>query len=64
MDEKEDEEKRIVAQEQQNSILSTLHQILTPFLLRRVRADVDLDIPPKKEVRYVRFHSKVRKFMM
>ena len=60
----EDEEKRIVAQEQQNSILSTLHRILTPFLLRRVRADVDLDIPPKKEVRYVRFHSKVRKFMM
>jgi ATP-dependent DNA helicase len=25
-------------------------QILTPFLLRRVKADVDLKIPPKKEV--------------
>merc|ERR1719186_1939688 len=50
MDVNVDEEKRIVAQEQQNSILSTLHQILTPFLLRRIKADVDLDIPPKKEV--------------
>ena len=58
MDENEDEEKRIVAQEQQNSILSTLHQILTPFLLRRVKADVDLDIPPKKEVRFRSCRSK------
>merc|ERR1712029_1146746 len=41
---------RIAAQEQKNSILSTLHQILTPFLLRRVKTDVDLQIPPKKEV--------------
>lgn len=41
---------RILQQERQNNILSTLHQILTPFLLRRVKADVDLDIPPKKEL--------------
>lgn len=46
----EDESGRILRQEQQHSILSTLHQILTPFLLRRVKADVDLNIPPKKEV--------------
>ena len=46
----ESETDRILRQEQQNSILSTLHQILTPFLLRRVKADVDLNIPPKKEV--------------
>ena len=46
----EDEKKRILQQERQNNILSTLHQILTPFLLRRVKADVDLDIPPKKEL--------------
>lgn len=44
------EQERIVRQEQQGNILSTLHQILTPFLLRRVKADVDLKIPPKKEV--------------
>ena len=48
--ENQDELKRITAQEQKNSILSTLHQILTPFLLRRVKSDVDLQIPPKKEV--------------
>ena len=46
----EDEQKRILQQERQNNILSTLHQILTPFMLRRVKADVDLDIPPKKEL--------------
>ena len=46
----ENESDRILRQEQQQSILSTLHQILTPFLLRRVKADVDLKIPPKKEV--------------
>merc|ERR1719414_268832 len=49
-DSKANEADRIVRQEQQNHILSTLHQILTPFLLRRVKADVDLNIPPKKEV--------------
>ena len=48
--ENQDEMVRVVAQEQQNSILSTLHQIFTPFLLRRVKTDVDLQIPPKKEV--------------
>merc|ERR1711994_368938 len=46
----DDESDRILQQEQQKNILSTLHQILTPFLLRRVKADVDLKIPPKKEV--------------
>lgn len=25
-------------------------QILTPFMLRRVKSDVDLEIPPKKEL--------------
>jgi len=48
--ENEEEAKRITAQEQQQSILTILHQILTPFLLRRVKSDVDLEIPPKKEV--------------
>ena len=48
--EKDGEKSRITEQEQSESILSTLHQILTPFLLRRVKSDVDLEIPPKKEV--------------
>lgn len=47
---KEDEKKRILNQERQGSILSILHQVLTPFLLRRVKSDVDLFIPPKKEL--------------
>ncbi len=51
MDEDEGgEATRIMQQEKQNNILSTLHQILTPFLLRRVKSDVDLKIPPKKEL--------------
>ncbi|TRY63163.1 hypothetical protein TCAL_10825 [Tigriopus californicus] len=50
MDQDTSESDRILMQEKQNNILSTLHQILTPFLLRRVKADVDLKIPPKKEV--------------
>lgn len=27
-----------------------MHQILTPFLLRRLKMDVELDLPPKREV--------------
>ncbi|XP_052214522.1 lymphocyte-specific helicase-like isoform X2 [Dreissena polymorpha] len=40
----------IIEEEKKKNILSMLHQILTPFMLRRVKADVDLDIPPKKEL--------------
>lgn len=32
-----------------NSLVFT-HQILTPFLLRRLKTDVELSLPPKKEV--------------
>lgn len=37
----------------QNSELTLNHcrfQILTPFLLRRLKSDVTLDVPPKKEI--------------
>ncbi|MEE6488121.1 hypothetical protein FKM82_015135 [Ascaphus truei] len=40
----------IVANEQEQNILHMLHQILTPFLLRRLKADVTLEVPPKREV--------------
>ncbi|XP_072883284.1 lymphoid-specific helicase isoform X1 [Hemitrygon akajei] len=40
----------IVASEREQNILHMLHQILTPFLLRRLKSDVTLDIPPKREV--------------
>nr|CAB3252498.1 chromatin structure-remodeling complex subunit snf21-like [Phallusia mammillata] len=33
-----------------DKILSMLHQVLTPFLLRRIKADVDIKIPPKREM--------------
>ena len=41
----------IVADEQKNNVLSTLHKILSPFMLRRMKSDVELFIPPKREVR-------------
>lgn len=41
---------KIIEQEKESHILSTLHQILAPFLLRRLKSDVDLNLPQKKEV--------------
>jgi len=35
--------------ERSSQIISSLHAILKPFLLRRVKADVEIDLPPKKE---------------
>ncbi|XP_041427007.1 lymphoid-specific helicase [Xenopus laevis] len=40
----------IVAIEREQNILHMLHQILTPFLLRRLKCDVTLEVPPKREV--------------
>ncbi|KAL8601345.1 hypothetical protein ACOMHN_054638 [Nucella lapillus] len=40
----------MAADKQKKDVLSMLHQILTPFMLRRLKTDVDLRIPPKKEV--------------
>jgi ATP-dependent DNA helicase len=42
--------KRIIQQEQENSIVAKLHSIMKPFMLRRQKKDVDLDIPLKKEI--------------
>ncbi|XP_070696903.1 lymphoid-specific helicase isoform X2 [Pempheris klunzingeri] len=44
------EAENVVAAEREQNILSMLHQILTPFLLRRLKADVTLEVPPKKEI--------------
>lgn len=46
----ENAEEKIVKEEQQKNILSMLHQILTPFMLRRLKQDVELKLPPKKEL--------------
>lgn len=40
----------IMANEQKDHIISMLHQILTPFMLRRLKSDVEMVIPPKKEI--------------
>nr|XP_055026877.1 lymphoid-specific helicase [Misgurnus anguillicaudatus] len=40
----------IVAIEREQNVLHMLHQILTPFLLRRLKSDVTLEVPPKKEI--------------
>ncbi|CAG13986.1 unnamed protein product, partial [Tetraodon nigroviridis] len=44
------EAENVVAAEREQNILSMLHQILTPFLLRRLKTDVALEVPPKKEI--------------
>ncbi|XP_053291808.1 lymphoid-specific helicase isoform X2 [Pleuronectes platessa] len=44
------EAESVVKAEREQNILSMLHQILTPFLLRRLKSDVTLDVPPKKEI--------------
>lgn len=40
----------IIAKEQEKQIVSKIHQILAPFLLRRTKAEVALKLPQKKEV--------------
>ncbi|XP_046609817.1 lymphoid-specific helicase-like [Neodiprion virginianus] len=42
--------KRILQQEADKQVLMSLREILKPFMLRRVKSDVCLDIPLKKEV--------------
>eukprot|EP00795_Rhopilema_esculentum_P015626 gene15626-6910_t len=46
----DDGDEKLIAQEQEAHVLETLHAILTPFLLRRLKTDVDLTIPPKREL--------------
>ncbi|KAJ1943203.1 putative ATPase [Linderina macrospora] len=40
---------RIISEETQNSVVSKLHHILQPFLLRRLKSDVEKFLPPKRE---------------
>ncbi|KAJ1862229.1 putative ATPase [Coemansia sp. RSA 989] len=42
-------ESRIISQEASSSVISKLHQILQPFLLRRLKSDVEKHLPPKRE---------------
>ncbi|SJX64363.1 related to proliferation associated SNF2-like protein [Sporisorium reilianum f. sp. reilianum] len=40
---------RILSKENSSQVITQLHEILKPFLLRRLKADVETDLPPKKE---------------
>eukprot|EP00617_Octactis_speculum_P012192 CAMPEP_0185778214 /NCGR_PEP_ID=MMETSP1174-20130828/91865_1 /TAXON_ID=35687 /ORGANISM="Dictyocha speculum, Strain CCMP1381" /LENGTH=747 /DNA_ID=CAMNT_0028466847 /DNA_START=43 /DNA_END=2289 /DNA_ORIENTATION=- len=44
------QEEDIVAKQVQDNIVTKLHEILRPFLLRRLKKDVLLDMPPKLEI--------------
>ena len=43
-------DQEILAREQRNNVISKLHGILKPFLLRRVKSDVETSLPGKMEV--------------
>eukprot|EP00559_Dactyliosolen_fragilissimus_P007188 CAMPEP_0184863292 /NCGR_PEP_ID=MMETSP0580-20130426/10487_1 /TAXON_ID=1118495 /ORGANISM="Dactyliosolen fragilissimus" /LENGTH=797 /DNA_ID=CAMNT_0027361547 /DNA_START=180 /DNA_END=2573 /DNA_ORIENTATION=+ len=40
----------IIMEERKNLTVTKLHEILRPFLLRRIKKDVLTDMPPKKEI--------------
>jgi len=42
-------EQKIIAQQEREGVVTKLHQILRPFLLRRVKTDVELELPKKQE---------------
>jgi len=44
------DERDIVREQQKNNTVTKLHEILRPFLLRRIKKQVLTDLPPKKEV--------------
>ncbi|XP_036139332.1 lymphoid-specific helicase isoform X2 [Monomorium pharaonis] len=46
----EDATEKVLKQEKEKHVLSSLREILKPFMLRRIKADVCLEIPPKKEL--------------
>jgi len=45
----EDVDQKVLQGEMENSVVTKLHQILRPFLLRRLKQDVELSVPKKYE---------------
>lgn len=41
---------KILKQEEEKHVISSLREILKPFMLRRIKSDVCLEVPPKKEL--------------
>lgn len=46
----ETQEDEILKAQKEGKVVTKLHEILRPFLLRRIKSDVLKDMPPKKEV--------------
>ena len=44
-----DGHKQILMEEKKNALVGSLHAILKPFLLRRIKTDVETDLPKKRE---------------
>ncbi|KAI9217142.1 SNF2 family N-terminal domain-containing protein [Blastocladiella britannica] len=41
---------RILTMQMTNQLVTKMHAVLSPFMLRRIKADVNLALPPKKEL--------------
>lgn len=39
-----------LSEEEQLLVINRLHQVLRPFLLRRIKSEVEKDLPPKSEM--------------
>jgi ATP-dependent helicase STH1/SNF2 len=39
-----------LSEEEQLLVINRLHQVLRPFLLRRVKSEVEKELPPKSEM--------------
>eukprot|EP00878_Enallax_costatus_P041488 GHUV01048280.1.p1 GENE.GHUV01048280.1~~GHUV01048280.1.p1 ORF type:complete len:726 (+),score=243.32 GHUV01048280.1:273-2450(+) len=46
----ESADKAILAAEQRNNVVSKLHNLLKPFMLRRLKSDVEICLPRKQEI--------------
>ncbi|KYK71393.1 SWI2/SNF2 ISWI-like (AT hook), partial [Toxoplasma gondii TgCatPRC2] len=52
---------RLNTEQQQHQVITTLHRILRPFMLRRLKSDVARDLPPKREIYIFVGMSKLQK---
>ncbi|KAK9170964.1 Bromodomain/HAS/DEXDc/SNF2 domain containing protein [Cryptosporidium meleagridis] len=52
---------KLESDDQQKCVIKTLHQILRPFMLRRLKSDVERDLPPKRELYVYVGLSKLQK---
>lgn len=45
-----EKQNQLIEKEKEEQIISKMHKILEPFLLRRLKSDVNIEVPRKKEV--------------